>query len=67
MIIGLELVINENGVKFLNYWDFKHGNDVCCEIINGELFKSEYDDEAEPLPSRKITFEEFIKLVESVN
>lgn len=56
----IELVINEepDGRKFLNYWDWYHGNDVCCEVIDGKLFKGD----------REITLLEFIELVKrSVN
>jgi hypothetical protein len=68
MKIGLELVIHEepDGRKFLNYWDWKHGNDVCCQIIDGELFKSEYDEEGKELPKKQISFADFVKLVEAV-
>ena len=68
MKIKLELVINEDtdGRKFINYWYWKCGKDVCCQIINGELFKSEYDEDGDELPKRKITFAEFIDLVENV-
>ena len=24
---------------FLNYWDSIHGNDVCCQVKDGKLFK----------------------------
>ena len=68
MKIGLELVIHEepDGGKFLNYWDWKHGNDICCQIIDGELFKSEYDEEGNELPKKEISFADFVKLVEAV-
>jgi hypothetical protein len=66
MKIDLEFIIHkESGVKFLNYWDNKHGNDVCCQIIDGELFKSEYDEEGNELPKKEISFSEFVKLVEA--
>jgi len=67
MKIDLELVIHEEPErKFLNYWDWKHGNDVCCQIIDGKLFKSEYDEEGNDLPEKEISFPDFIKLVEAV-
>lgn len=61
----LELIIHDepDNRKFINYWDYLHGEDVCCEIIDDELFKSEYDDNGNELPKRKITFGEFIKLI----
>lgn len=67
MKIDLELVIHKepDGRKFLNYWDY-NGNDVCCQIIDGELFKLEYDEEGNELPKKKISFSDFVKLVVSV-
>lgn len=64
MKVELELNIVDDGRKFLNFWDFKHGNDICCEIIDGILYKSEYDSNVNKLPSTKISLTEFIKLVE---
>lgn len=68
MKIKLELVIHEkpDGRKFLNYWDWKHGKDICCQIVDGDLFKLEYDEDIEELPEKKISLAEFIKLVEEV-
>jgi len=69
MKIELELVINEkpDGRIFLNCWDFQHGNDICCQIIDGKLFKSEYDEKGNELPRKEISLSEFINLVEAVN
>jgi len=66
MKIKLELVVHEepDGRKFLNFWDFRQGNDVCCQIIDGKLFKSEYDEEGNSLPKKEITLTEFISSVE---
>ena len=68
MKIGLELVIHKepDGRKFLNYWDFRQGNDICCQIINGKLLKSEYDEEGNELPGKEVSFLDFIKMVEAV-
>lgn len=61
MNIPLELIIHEapDGRTFLNFWDYKHGADVCCEIIEGKIFHS--------VQSRKkkkeISISEFINLV----
>jgi hypothetical protein len=67
MKIGLELIIHEepDGRKFLNFWDNNGGDDICCQIIDGKLFKSEYDKNVNELPKKEITFIEFIKLVEN--
>lgn len=64
MKIQLELVINKepDGRKFLNYWDFLYGKDVCCEIIGDELFIMIYDEDGN-FNERKISFSEFIELV----
>lgn len=57
----------EDHRKFLNFWDWAHGNDVTAEIIRGELFVTKYlDDGSEGV--YKITFPEFLDLVyESVS
>lgn len=36
MKIPLELNFFE-GKVFLNYWDALHGNDVMCEVVDGQL------------------------------
>jgi hypothetical protein len=68
MKVDLELIIHEqpDGRKFLNRWDYLKGNDICCEIIDGKLFKSEYDDEGNVLPKKEISFTEFIQLIEQL-
>lgn len=69
MKIGLELVIHEmpDGRMFLNYWDYKHGNDICCEIIAGELFQYGFDEDGNELPKTKISFAEFIESINQQN
>ncbi len=59
----LELNYPGDGRLFLNYWDWAHGNDVCCEVVDGRLMKPNYDGDGE-LPSTEITFNEFLALVE---
>lgn len=40
--IKLELVLNENGNTFLNFWDWSHGNDVTAEVnTSGELIQND--------------------------
>lgn len=52
--IKLELVLNENGNSFLNFWDWSHGNDVVAELnTSGELFQE----------GEKITFSDFVEQV----
>jgi len=69
MKIELELRINEkpDGRIFLNFLDWKNGNDICCQVIDGKLFKSEYDEKGNELPRKEISLSEFINLVEAVN
>jgi hypothetical protein len=65
----LEYIHHESptGRKFLNYWDPACGNDICCQIIDGKLFKYEWDDEGNALPDRELSFIEFLNLVELAN
>ena len=56
MKIEVELVINSDR-KFLNYWDYIHGDDVCCQIVDNKLILM--GDE-----KREITLEEFMDMVE---
>lgn len=37
----IELNLVEDGREFLNYWDWAHGKDVCCEIRDGKLYRTE--------------------------
>ena len=67
MKIGLELVINEgaDGEKFLNYWDCQHGGDICCQIIDGNLFKLEFSEDGDGLSKTEISFADFVELVKA--
>lgn len=56
----LELITNDNGVTFLNFWDSNHGNDVCCEVVDDSLFLREYTENKEVL---EITLSQFIDKV----
>ncbi len=60
----IELNYPGDGRKFLNYWDWAHGRDVCCEIVGDKLMKSNYDDDGNELPPTEITFQEFLTMVE---
>lgn len=51
----LELNYPGDGSLFLNFWDWRHGNDVVAEINNGRLFIDE----------REVSIAEFIALVEN--
>ena len=59
MKIELELIIDDDGENFINYWDYIHGYDVCCRIVNGKLIIMELDD-----IEREITFEDYINIIE---
>jgi len=60
----LEINYPGDGRVFLNYWDWSHGNDVCCQIVDGKLMKSVYDPTGNELPDLEISFSQFLALVE---
>lgn len=37
LIVELELNVIGDGRAFLNFWDYKHGNDVVAELKDGKL------------------------------
>lgn len=37
MKFSLEYIFNENGTKFLNFWNWFDGDDVVCEIIDNKI------------------------------
>lgn len=74
MKIKLELVAHgkPDGRRFLNFWNWRNGDDVVCEVIDGKLMLSEHkeaDDYAtskkmeKVVPAREITIGEFIEMV----
>jgi len=63
---------------YLNFWDMTHGNDVCCQIKDGKLFKFVHNandietdmmrDESQiedHLELKEISLNEFLELVQS--
>ncbi len=56
----IEFHVVGDGREFLNFWDWAHGNDVVCEIIDNQL---QYTPSGEEVPARVISFEEFLNLV----
>lgn len=51
---------------FLNFWNWYNGKDVVCELIDGKLMLSQYNEDAsgELIHSTKeITFNDFVELV----
>lgn len=63
MKFKLELNSLTDGRIFLNYWHH-NGDDINCEIIDGKLMLIQYDNNVQELPSKEITINEFIKLIE---
>lgn len=67
--VKLELILNENGVTFLNFWDSLKGQDVSCEVKDGKLFEQFHDqtedkDEViDEFGAREITLQQFIDKV----
>jgi len=59
----IEFVIAPNGVKFLNYWDWAHGRDVCCQIIDNKLFLFDHDENGEVIIDKEISYQTFFELV----
>ena len=73
----LELKFVDKTRIYLNFWDSIHGNDVCCQIKDGKIFKfiyspkevEEYELEDEPkidnvFEEQEISLNEFIELVQ---
>lgn len=53
-----ELELNLSGDSiFLNYWDWMHGIDVCCRVVDGKLMNMHDEEEKE------ISFSQFIEMV----
>lgn len=74
---ALELKFVDKTRIYLNFWDSIHGNDVCCQIKDGKIFKFIYspkeveEDELEDEPKiddvfeeKEISLNEFIELVQ---
>jgi hypothetical protein len=65
--ISIEYLVVGDGRKLVNYWDFRYGNDVCCEVVDGKLLKSEYDQLGNEMPAKEISFQDFLNLIEERN
>jgi hypothetical protein len=74
---ALELKFVDKTRIYLNFWDSIHGNDVCCQIKDGKIFKFIYtpqeveEDEIKNSPEiddifelKEISLNEFIQLVQ---
>jgi len=53
--INLEILIVGDGRRFLNFWDYRSGDDVVAELKNGMLYQEE----------KLISLNEFIDQVKS--
>ena len=56
----IELNIREDRT-FLNFWNWKNGDDVVCEVKNGKLFLLKDENE----PPTEITLMEFCGMVKT--
>lgn len=60
--IKLELVHTGDGGVFLNFWNYQNGDDVVCQVIDGELIQ-----DIQNVPSRT-SLQSFIdQVTEKVN
>lgn len=65
MKIDVEINFIEDGRVFLNYWNWRNGNDVVCEIIDGKIIhKYEVDGED---TFEEISINDFITMVKNRN
>jgi hypothetical protein len=62
MKVTIELNLPDDRT-FLNYWDYKHGNDVVAQIIDGKIMLSVHSEGKEEEELKEVTFMEFIELV----
>lgn len=70
---GLELKFVDETRLYLNYWDSFQGQDVCCQIKDGKLYKFGYSpkevEEDEPkiddeFKQEEISLQQFVELVQ---
>lgn len=64
MKIPIELNIPDDRM-FLNFWNWDNGDDVVCEIKDGKILLSQYDEDANELPPKEISFLEFCQMVKA--
>lgn len=64
MKIPIELNIPDDRM-FLNFWNWKDGSDVICEIIDSKLMLAQYDENTDELPPKEITFIKFCEMVKT--
>ena len=62
MRVNLELNLPDERT-FLNFWNWHNGDDVVCQIIDGKLMLSQYDEDGNELLPKEITLIEFVELV----
>lgn len=60
--VNVEIHSPGDGRIFINYWNWRNGDDVVCELIDGKIIHSNRVDDVEK--NVEITIGEFIKMVE---
>lgn len=63
MKIELELNIPDDRT-FLNFWNSYNGDDVVCQVIDGKLMLSQYNENGDLL-DKEISLTEFLEMVKS--
>ena len=64
--VEIELHVVGDGRTFLNFWNWKTGDDVVAELKNGKLYKLDFpEDDLENEKETEITLEEFTNQVKS--
>ncbi len=54
--IKIELIVDDTGNSYLNYWNWWNGEDVVCEVKDGKIIDDNGD-------GKEITIQEFIDRV----
>lgn len=72
MKINIELQVydsidnaTEEQTNFLIYWDFRKGEDIVCEIIDGKLFIHKFDENTSDVIRQEISLVNFIDRVKN--
>lgn len=61
--VNVEVHSPGDGRLFLNYWNWRNGNDVTCEVIDGKLIHNNEVDGEEK--HDEVTLSEFLTMVEA--
>ena len=66
--LHIELKYPGDGRLFLNYWGgTTGGEDICCQVVDGKLLKSNFDEDGNDLPDTEIDFNDFLSLIEATS